>query len=105
MRKKYRKITVKGKEFEWLYKYNYYISEVLIFDYRIEYDLLSKTELKKRRYLKTFDVTDFVVNEKSAMKPSIVEHLILNDGIDKQGIRKLKLKKINKDINESKNCK
>lgn len=100
MRKKYRKITVKGKEFEWLYKNTYDNNEVLIFDYRIEYDLFSKTELKKRRYLKTYDVFDFVYGENASIKPSVIEHLILNDGIDKQGIRKLKLKKINKDINE-----
>ena len=91
MNKKYRNIVVNHIKYQWLYKKDYVVNEVILFKFDTEYDLYSNDKIEKRRYLKTFDITSDI-----QVKPSIVRHLILNGKIDDRFIRKLKLNKIDK---------
>lgn len=93
MRKKkyFRKIVIDNKEYDWLYCGDYYGATVVLYDIEYDYHIRKNEYIRKRRFLRKFDVDGVIIT------PVQVKELIINKKLlTKQKIIKIKIEKINK---------
>jgi len=95
MKKKYyRKIVIDNKEYDWLYQYDgEWHDNIKIFEVYYDYHKIKNIEIRRRRFLKDFEIKDYG----AIITPMQVEEIIIcNHLLNEQSIRRRKLNKLNK---------